>query len=810
MTSAQQKAVKATVKASHAKTTPVVVESTSSGWSVEGLVRLIILFFAATLPFYYDLGVPEVSGDIRWLATEFFAGVCAILLLSKALWSGDKVVSLRWPVVMWFALGLALWAAVSLIDALNPSRGIILIKALYAQLILMVIVYHVANPGFGRKLLWALALPMFGTSLVGFFQFQYITDAGLQTLMDTNWLWMWLKPFVWVLDGIAGQIADFMGWGERQIGFVSLITSTFLQSAVPGSTFANKNLAGSWTGMMLPIALYLLITAKRWPAQAVASVLLAMGSVFLVYSRARASWIALFCAMATLAALLVLVPAWRKAVWNHLDKSHIIWLLVPVLCLIKWGGDVAPVAGAHAIDRTPAEQVEALTQSSWNEIGGRLAYNLNSLVITKDYWFNGVGLGNFYAIYPPYYNELVVTPTNSYNVMARPQRTHTDMMQAFDEMGIPGGILYVGLFVSAIAMALRMAGRRAGALGGYLIGAGMMTMMAVLTVFLEQQGMLALPGIWHWLLVVLQLLFIAAMALGAFVSWRAVQNEQTAADDTQLLGLMAGMGVLTICINALFDFPMQLPTAPASAVLMMGLIAALYMRYYPQEATAPFANRLPERVRVGRSVIGMGLAIMVLASAWAMWDGLKFRESNVLLKQGMVRIYSGINDDTTLEVLKRAWDVYPYDQRIQEHLGVVYANYTGVMPISLEERISKLEWVLKGDPWGANHMINLAGLYLQLATQQQMRGDLQGMAQSLSRTDELFERLKENADFSHYTWGIGGTLRNMQGRPADAIWMFRRALAIEPGYTPAQYGLQMAVSASGVRPAVVKDGMLAR
>ncbi|TKW61503.1 MAG: hypothetical protein DI628_02460 [Blastochloris viridis] len=872
MTSAKQKAAKAAAQASQAKTSVKVAEPAASGWSVEGVVRLIILFFAATLPFYYDLGVPEVSGDIRWLATEFFAGVCAILLLSKALWTGDKVMSLRWPVVMWFGLGLAIWSAVSLIDALNPSRGIILIKALYAQLILMVVVYHVATPGFGRKLLWALALPMFGTSLVGVLQFHGMSDTGLQALMNESWLWVWLKPFVWVLNGLAGTIAEWVGWGERQLGFVGLITNTFLQSAVPGSTFANKNLAGSWTAMMLPIALYLLITAKRWPAQAVASILLAMGSVFLIYSRARASWVALFCALMTLGALLVLVPAWRKAIWSHLDKSHILWLLLPVVCLIRWGGDVSPINGGHAIDRTPAQQVEALTQSSWNEIGGRLAYNLNSLVIIKDYWFNGVGLGNFYTIYPPYYNELVVTPTNSYNVMARPQRTHTDMMQSFDEMGIPGGILYVGLFVSAISMALRMAGRRAGALGGYLIGAGMVGMMAGLTVFLEQQGMLALPGVWHWLLVTLQLIVLSGLGFGAIYHWlklrekgdwpveaaffnlialggceailpillypsistfiliwvlriglaatsltfiilaiqQHLKNPQkastNAADDSQLLGLMTGIGVLTICINALFDFPMQLPTAPAAAMLMMGLISALYMRYYPQAVTAPLANCLPERVKVSRGVILLGVLVTLAASGWAMWDGLKFRESNVLLKQGMIRIYSGLNDDATLEILQRAWDVYPYDQRIQEHLGVVYANYNGVMPLSLNERIAKLEWVLAGDPWGANHMINLSGLYLQQATQQRSVGNVEGALKSLTRADELFEKLKENADFSHYTWGIGGTLRNMQGRFGDAIWMFRRALAIEPSYTPALYGLQMAVSASGLRPATVQDG----
>lgn len=787
MTSATQKAQKKAAKPS-----PTTWDATpkATSWSVEGMVRLILLFFAVSLPFYYDLGVPEVSGDIRWLATEFFAAVCAILLLSKALWKGEDTLSLRWPVVMWFGLGLAVWAAVSLIDAINPSRGIILIKALYAQLILMIVVYNVATPEFGRKLLWALALTLFGTSLVGFMQFHGLTDAGLQALMAESWLWMWFKPLVWLLDALAGYIAVWADLGTRDTGFVNLSIGTFLQSAVPGSTFANKNLAGSWTAMMLPLALYLLITAKRWPAQAVASLLLAMGSVFVVYSRARASWVALFCALVTLAALLILVPAWRKAVWSHLDKSHALWLLLPVLCLLRWGGDVSPLNGGHAIDRTPAQQVEALTNSSWNEIGGRLAYNLNSLVIIRDYWFNGVGLGNFYAIYPPYYNEIVTTPTNSYSVMARPQRTHTDMMQAFDEMGIFGGIMYVGLFVSAIAMALRMAGRRAGALGGYLIGAGMMTMVTGLTLFLEQQGMLALPGVWHWLLVLLQLLFVAAMLVGAYTNWRAVQTEHTKATDMQLLGLMAGIGVLTICINALFDFPMQLPTAPAATLMLIGLIAALYVRVHPQVMVAPLSSKLPQTLRVGRVGVAVALVVTLIASVWAMWDGLKFRESNVLLKHGMIRIYSGINDDTTLQLLEKAWHIYPYDQRIQEHLGVVYANYTGVMPLSLDERIEKLEWVLKGDPWGANHMINLASLYLQKAVEAQGTGDFVARQNALRRAEQLFDGLQQNADFSHYTWGIGGTLRSLQGNPQEAAWMFRRALTIEPGYMPALYGLK--------------------
>ncbi len=807
MTTARQKATRrATAPA--APTQPTTAEAEGAPLLTRA-VRAIVLFFAATLPFYFDLGVPEVSGDIRWMATSAFAMLCATLLLVQAVARPPAHLPLRWPPVMWFALGLAIWAAISMLDALNPSRGIILIKALYAQMILMVVVYNIMTPEFGRKLLWALVIPLLGTSLVGIWQFKGMNDSSFAAMMDSSWLFFALKPLMWVLDGVAGTIAGWMGWGERQLGLVGLATSYYLQSAAPGSTFANKNLAGSWTAMMLPIALYLLITAKRWPAQAFASLLLTLGSVFLVYSRARASWVALFCGLVTLAALLVLVPAWRKAIARHLDWSHGVWLLVPVVCLLRWGGDTSPLQGTYAVDRTPGQQVGALVNSSWNEIGGRLAYNLNSLVITKDYPLNGVGLGNFYTIYPPYYNEIVVTPSNSYNVMARPQRTHTDLMQAFTEMGLPGGILYAGLFITGIAMALRMAGRRAGAMGGYLIGAGLLTMMTGLTVFLEYQGMLALPGLWHYVLVAVQLGLLAALLAGAYASWRAAQKETHAADDVQLLGLMTGIGVLTICINALFDFPMQLPTAPAACLMMIGIIAALYMRYYPQEATAPLKRWLPDKLKLNRAGYAGALVLVLVAGVWALWDAYLFRQSNVLLKQGMIRIYSGINDDTTIKVLEKAWDIYPYDQRIQEHIAVAYANYNGLMPMRLDTRIAKLEWALDGDPWGANHMINLAGQYLQKAEQNRSLGNRAAFEDYLAKAETMFERLKQNADFSHYTWGVGGALRNLQGQPEEAMWMFRRALAIQPGYQPAVVGLQAAVSAASVKPAVVRDGMLA-
>lgn len=764
------------------------------GLGVEDVVRGLLLFFAATLPLYYDLAVPEVSGDVRWAATTVFAGLCALLLLGKAAWQGRGTLNLRQPAVMWCAAALAVWAAVSLPDAINWLRGIILIKALYAQLVLMACVYYVATPKFGRQLLWALVAPLFITSWVGIWQFHGLTQESFDAIVDGSLLFSVFKPLIWLGNGVCDIFISMLGMQDRAHGMVGFTSSYFMQSAVPGSTFANKNLAGSWTAMMLPLALYLLVTAKRWPGEAAASILLALGSLFLIYSRARASWVALFCGMVTMAALLVLVPGWRRAIARHLDWKHLLWLLLPLVVVLRWGGAVSPVTGAYAIDRTPSQQVAALASSSWDEIGGRLAYNLNSLAIIKDHPFNGVGLGSFYGIYPAYYDTLVVTPTNSYNVMARPQRTHTDLMQAFDEMGIPGGIFYAGVFVLGIAMAFRLGGMRAGGFGGKLVGAGMLSGILAMALFLEHQGMLALDQPWNWVLEIVLGGAIAGFLACALADWRVLRASKDAYDDIQLMGLMTGIGLLTIAINALMDFPMQLPTAPATAMFFIGVITMLYKRQYPAAVWGPKVE-----LRTGRLGPLVLVAILGLSWLWAMWDAHKFRQGNILLKAAMVRIFSGVSDDTTLALINQAYKVYPYDPRIHEHMAVVYANYTGTMPI--EDRIAKLEWILTMDPWGANHIINLAGQYLQFAQIKLAQGDTATAQAYLAKTEALYRRLQRVANGSSFTWGIGGMIRMLQGQDLEAASLFERALAVDPHYGPALAGmkiLQARASATGV------------
>jgi hypothetical protein len=702
--------------------------------TVESAVRGVLLAYAFLLPILYDLSVPEVSGDIRWTATHLVAGLGALALLIQALIQGKKAKPVeRMPWIYVFAVGLAFWAAISVIGSIDPYRCILMIKALYGQLLLMVVAAAVWNRNFTRRLMWALALPVAFASILGICQFFALSDTDVMNSLSRNGLGF-MQPLYDALGWLTSWAQYICNGWPKSGGFVNQIVGYYQQSAVPGSSFANKNLAGSWTGMMLPLVMWLVVTSKTWRGRSVASILLALGTLFLLYSRARASWVALLASTLFMAGLFIINTPWRRDMLKAFPPRQWVWLLPTVLLVSGYGGALSPVQ-AHSVGESVIENASKLVNPTFDDVGGRVAYNLNSLAIVRDHWFKGVGIGAFYAIYPAYYNAVIQTPKNSYNVLARPQRSHTDLMEAFDEMGIPGGLFYVMVF-------------------GW--------------------GLLAAWGL----------------------------RKQTALSKVGEWPLFAGWSLLTIYINALMDFPMQLPTAPAVCMLLLGGLV-WHQRQVFANAGANIKGWLPtfSRLAATRGAVLATIAVMALANAVAIWDSYYYREANQILKLAMVRIFSGVNDDQTLQLVEEANRIYPYDPRIHEHMAVVYANYTGKLPLSLEQRIAKVEWELEEDPWGANHLINLAGLYLQLAEIAQQQGHPEIAVKALARTDVLYHRLLRVADFSHYTYGVGGMLELLSGHPREARPLFERALAIEPSYSPAKQGLARAQAMlSGTAP----------
>ncbi len=760
------------------------------GWfSADTLVRGLLLLFAITLPFVYDLSVPEVAGDIRWSYTHLIAGICGLILLGQRITSGKSLWSGRMPLLGWLAVAYVLWDVISMVDALNVYRAYPLIKAISSQVLVGFCVAAVWTPRFGRQMVWAITLPVFFVAFLGTSQFFGWSDASFAATVLPSWLgWAWPG------------------------GIIDPLMAFYQQSAIPGASFANKNLAGSWTGMMIPLIGYLLLTSRTRFAQGVASLLLAAGVLFLIYSRARATWVSVVLGAAVLLGAVIVSPTWRALMLAHLrnlavraDKRRTDWarlaMILPAILVACWQFNVISPLDAHGINNTPGAQVDSLAEANWNDIGGRLAYNLNSIDIVKDYWFNGVGLGSFYVVYPAYNSAIVPTPTNSYSVMARPQRSHSDMVQAFDEAGIPGGLLFVSLFAVSFLMAFGLATRRSGAMALTIAGLGYVSMLVGICLLVMKSGIVPHTGLALGVFGVMGAALLALLARMALKERHELASDKALLEmdrDEPLFGLFAGTALVTIFTNCLMDFPFQLPTAPAVVALLMGGIAWDYGRRHPGALTFGFRRS----VDFGRAgLIAMWVLLAALLGIY-LRDDIRFRESNQLLKTGMIRIMLGITDDETLRVLTQANTVYPYDPRIHEHLAVTYANYQGTQQIPIEERIEKIESFLKGDQWGANHLINLCGQYLLLADIHMQRGNVAVAKAALARVHELEERLKLSAGSSFYLYGIMGMAATLEQRYPDATLAFEQALRIEPNYGPARNGLErlQAIAASGTAP----------
>ena len=210
------------------------------------------------------------------------------------------------------------------------------------------------------------------------------------------------------------------------------------------------------------------------------------------------------------------------------------------------------------------------------DILNRWAYYLNGLLIVRDHVLSGIGPGAFSVVYPQYHDAWVATPRDSYDIGRRPVHAHNDFLEAFVELGIPGGILYLAMFVCAV---------------GYVLRAG------------------ADPDHPH---------------------------------RTRIL--LLGASLITLATNALMDMPLQYPTAPATAAILMGAIASEHIqRAY---RTTPIWPSLRLRPAVAAGLAGAAGILWVLC----LIDDWNLRHAHVLLKQGVFRTIETGGDEEEPEI----------------------------------------------------------------------------------------------------------------------------------------------------------------
>ncbi|MDD9911505.1 MAG: O-antigen ligase family protein [Alphaproteobacteria bacterium] len=409
-------------------------------WFYRG-ARIIIGLWLITMPFIYDKGVAEVGGDLRWQVTH----TTVLLLCSMglfALWQKGKPLALqpKMPLLMWCFAGLIITASISLADTINLYRSWWFYKHFISFIGIAGFVYFLRHPAWYRLLVWLLVLPVGPIAFLAICQFMNFSDAHIANIVGQWWFTI----------------------GEP----INSYRMVYPQAAIPGGTFSNKNLLASWLVLLWPLTLYVLVTAKTWKIRSLGGIWLSLALVALIFTRSRASWLSFVASVIFLALWVYTQPALRQQV-----KSYLTWQLgvtfAAVIAVVAFCFPLkSPIQTSYAVNISVQEQVKNITHIS--DFGPRIAYNINGIKMIMDHPLTGVGIGAFHSAYPMYFNAFYETPRNGYNVEARPQRTHNDLLQAFIEHGILGGLLHLAVIFFILQAAWRLARKEIVATAGIM------------------------------------------------------------------------------------------------------------------------------------------------------------------------------------------------------------------------------------------------------------------------------------------------------------------------------------------------------
>ena len=646
----------------------------------ETAARALISSLVLTLPFAFDRYVPEVSGDIRWYIMHASAGLLAALFATKAFVKPNKEkFTLNWTVAQWATAVIFILTLLTTVWSISPALSFWFMKHSLAYIIIFYAIVALRNDDWYKKLALIFTFGVGFHGLIGIFQFLNITDAHIASAI----------PF---LDTL-------------------LFVDYFRQSAPPGGTMANKNLAASFLVLTLPLTLYALLTSKHKWLQIAATVCFTLGTTLLLYTRSRGSWISAVAGILFFVLWLILNKPQRTAIKAEFNKFKAILLGLSLVTTLAF----AQLESGHdrySIRNSISEQTASIFKMSEGDMGARMAYNLNGLAIIAENPL-GTGPSTFHTIYPKYNKAVVQTPAYGYNLGARPRRAHNDLMQTFIELGVLGGLTHLVLFGSMLVMA-----------------------------------------------------------------WRTAKHEKVT---TEIKTYNAALitGIFGLSINALGDFPLQMPMAPFALWSMMALLTGLYLQH-----TQPKLKALTLPFKVPHKLYIIPFVAFIALTGWVSYDNAQRRTSAIFLKQAMSLSYSGMNNDYALRAAQQAYSYYPNNSRLVEIRAVIFAAHGQSKPhniqVTPQQSADALMVHLKHDPYAQNSLINIGYKLIDSAREHAKQGNQEKAQENLRLAHHFAERAVEVASHEGLAYSLHGITSSTVGNMQQALESYGKALKADP------------------------------
>ncbi len=415
----------------------------------------------------------------------------------------------------------------------------------------------------------------------------------------------WLRRFCAVII-LAGAGVVLLGLCQQLFGLqvVPLRES-------PAAVFANPNMAAQYLAITLPVLTAAAFLTHKTIRRMSAVALVLCSLVFLYYTHCRAAWLAVLVAAGSAVMLLAVV---RRQHWRV--YAGYTALLACILC-----------AGFYFLAAGRPDKIGKM-------FGPSAVYRVtiwkNSFDMVLDRPVTGFGPGSFKLQYPRYTYSREFD--RAFDKTKQIRRAHNDYVQMTVELGLPGMLLFVFLFMSAFYPAVKII-RAGSSRSEQAIAAGLLCGIVSLgvTAFFSFPFQRSMPPL---------LLFV-------------------------YLGMLSGMYTRQRPGRASMQrsFPRPAAAALAAVVLVCG---AFYARYAVKDLYCEkYFYSAMRMERTGRNEPALQNALKAIS--------YNENRMDVLTTAGRAHITTG-RLDRGIEVLERVVSRQPYNLNALFILGAAYAN----------------------------------------------------------------------------------------------------------------------------------------
>lgn len=240
-----------------------------------------------------------------------------------------------------------------------------------------------------------------------------------------------------ILITVSLTLISVIGLLQYYLFDIDTIKHFFVQIASPASTFGNKNFASHFLVMVLPLNFVLILLSKNSRQIALYSIFLAISAWFLIYTVARQAYVAITVE------LLVLFLFFALDKWKNRDKAlletignkkikgvAIVFILVFLIFAANFTNQ------GFNVESYSNSKIEKIQSISVDEHNPRLPAWRNTIEMIKDHPIIGVGVGQWQAKYPLYYDR--VMKDIIFNESTRLKRLHNDYLEMFANVGMIG------------------------------------------------------------------------------------------------------------------------------------------------------------------------------------------------------------------------------------------------------------------------------------------------------------------------------------------------------------------------------------